>query len=106
MTPSTDLAASSSPAAKPRFAYAIATVLGTGYLKPGPGTWGSVVGLLIAVVSNTFSWFYALNSILGANLVFQSGKPVLLVALIASIAVWLFRACLGVKPSRQGADCA
>ena len=42
-------------AAKPRFAYAIATALGTGYLKPGPGTWGSLFGLLVA--SGVATWF-------------------------------------------------
>src|SRR5690348_4293497 len=68
MTPSTDPAAPSSPSAKPRFAYAIATVLGTGYLKPAPGTWGSAVGLLIAVVAHPFTWFYVLNTVLGVGL--------------------------------------
>jgi phosphatidylglycerophosphatase A len=106
MTPSTDPAATPSPAAKPRLAFAIATVFGIGYLKPGPGTWGSVVGLLIAVISNPFSWFYALNSILGVDIAFQAGKPGLLVALIPSIAVWLFLALLGVKTSRQVAEFA
>lgn len=101
MTPSTDPAADSSPSTKPRFAYAIATVLGTGYLKPGPGTWGSVVGLLIAVISHPFAWFYALSSVLGVGLTFQEGKLGLLVALIPSVAVWLFLALLGVKASGQ-----
>jgi phosphatidylglycerophosphatase A len=30
---------------KPRLAYAVATVLGTGYLRPSPGTYGSLVGV-------------------------------------------------------------
>jgi phosphatidylglycerophosphatase A len=97
MTPSTE------PAAKPRFAYAIATVLGTGYLKPGPGTWGSVVGLLIAVVSHPFTWFL----ILGKGIEVAVGKtaPLLtgfggtLVLLVPSIAVWLILALLGVRTS-------
>lgn len=29
------------------FAYAIGTVAGLGYVKPGPGTWGSFVGLVL-----------------------------------------------------------
>jgi phosphatidylglycerophosphatase A len=106
MTPSTDPAATSSPAAKPRFAYAIATVLGTGYLKPGPGTWGSLVGLLIAVVSHPFTWFYILSQILGVGLAFRSGAIGTAVVLIPSIAVWLFLALLGVKTSRQVAEFA
>jgi phosphatidylglycerophosphatase A len=110
MTPSTDPAASPASAAKPRFAYAIATVLGTGYLKPGPGTWGSAVGLLIAVVSHPFTWFYVLNGILGVglgiDLHFQENKLGIAVVLIPSIAVWLFLALLGVKTSRQVAEFA
>ena len=97
MTPSTE------PAAKPRFAYAIATVLGTGYLKPGPGTWGSVVGLLIAVVAHPFTWFL----ILGKGIEVAVGKtaPLLtgfggtLILLVPSIAVWLILALLGVRTS-------
>jgi len=110
MTPSTDPAASSSPAPKPRFAYAIATVLGTGYLKPGPGTWGTSVGLLIAVVSHPFTWFYVLSTVLGfglgIDLTFRSGAIGTAVVLIPSIAVWLFLALLGVKTSRQVAEFA
>jgi len=104
MTPSTD------PAAKPRFAYAIATVLGTGYLKPGPGTWGSAVGLLIAVVSHPFTWFAVLNVLmgvgLGIDLPFHSGVLGIALVLSPSIAVWLFLALLGVKASRQVAEFA
>lgn len=43
-------------AERPKFAYWLATALGAGYLKPGPGTWGSVVGVLLAVVSHPMTW--------------------------------------------------
>ena len=43
MTPTTDTSAASAPRKKPRLALAIATALGVGYLKPAPGTWGSLV---------------------------------------------------------------
>jgi phosphatidylglycerophosphatase A len=104
MTPSTD------PAAKPRFAYAVATVLGTGYLKPGPGTWGSAVGLLIAVISHPFTWFLLLGK--GIEVAVGKTAPLLtgfggtLLLLVPSIAVWLFLALLGVKTSRQVAEFA
>jgi phosphatidylglycerophosphatase A len=105
MTPSTDPAATSSPTAKPRFAYAIATVLGTGYLKPGPGTWGSAVGLLIAVVSHPFTWFL----LLGKGIEVAAGKtaPLMtgfggtLLLLVPSVAVWLILALLGVRTGRD-----
>ncbi len=110
MTPSTDPAASPSPAPKPRLAYAIATVFGTGYLKPAPGTWGSAVGLLVAVVAHPFTWFYVLNEVLGVglgiDLPFRSGSLGIAVALIPSIAVWGFLALLGVQASRQVAEFA
>ncbi|HXJ12792.1 MAG TPA: phosphatidylglycerophosphatase A [Candidatus Limnocylindrales bacterium] len=110
MTPSTDPAAPPSHAGKPRFAYAIATVFGTGYLKPAPGTWGSAVGLLIAVVAHPFTWFYVLSTVLGLglgiDLTFRSGAIGTAVVLIPSIAVWLFLALLGVKTSSQVAEFA
>ncbi len=110
MTPSTDPAAPPSQAGKPRFAYAIATVFGTGYLKPAPGTWGSAVGLLIAVVAHPFTWFYVLSTVLGLglgiDLTFRSGAIGTAVVLIPSIAVWLFLALLGVKTSSQVAEFA
>ncbi|HEY2462373.1 MAG TPA: phosphatidylglycerophosphatase A [Candidatus Acidoferrum sp.] len=39
---------------KPRVAFAIATALGTGYLRPAPGTYGSLVGVATAVLSAVF----------------------------------------------------
>jgi phosphatidylglycerophosphatase A len=44
-----DPAPSSAPAKKPRISYVIATAFGLGYLKPGPGTWGSLFGLGISI---------------------------------------------------------
>ena len=104
MTLSTD------PAAKPRFAYAIATVLGTGYLKPGPGTWGSAVGLLIAVLAHPFTWFLLLGK--GIEVAVGKTAPLLtgfggtLLLLVPSIAVWLILALLGVMTSGQVAKFA
>src|SRR5216684_5346973 len=66
MTPNTDAPPNPAPPQeKPRLAYAIATVLGTGYLRPSPGTYGSLVGVATAVVCAIFflhpvsvsSWF-------------------------------------------------
>jgi phosphatidylglycerophosphatase A len=112
MTPSTEPGGPSSAtsAAKPRFAYALATVFGTGYLKPAPGTWGSLVGLLVAVVSHPFTWFMvlsrALGTGLGIDLPLRSGALGLAVILIPSIAVWVLIALLGVRTSQQVAEFA
>ncbi|MGB2679412.1 MAG: phosphatidylglycerophosphatase A [Candidatus Acidiferrum sp.] len=51
MNPNTDATTAPAPAKKPRLAFAIATVLGTGYLRPGPGTWGSLAGVIFSSAS-------------------------------------------------------
>jgi len=81
------------PAHKPRFAYAFATALGVGYLKPAPGTWGSVVGLILAVVSHPLTWFVlisgALESTLGVNAPLLTNPYGLALLLTPSIIVWI-----------------
>ena len=53
MTPTTEAQASAGPE-KPRLAYALATVFGVGYLRPAPGTWGSLAGVIAALSSAAF----------------------------------------------------
>ncbi|MGA8074399.1 MAG: phosphatidylglycerophosphatase A [Candidatus Acidiferrales bacterium] len=48
MTPETDTPPVAPEPRKPRLSYLIATALGLGYLRPGPGTWGSLAGLALA----------------------------------------------------------
>lgn len=100
MKPSTEPQASPS-AKKPRFAYAIATALGTGYLKPGPGTWGSVFGLLVAVVAHPFTWFFLLSTSVGIDFQLRSGSLGLAVILVPSVAVWVLLGLLGVRTAGQ-----
>lgn len=38
------------PSKAPRWAWWLATGLGSGYLKPAPGTWGSLAGLVVWVI--------------------------------------------------------
>ncbi|HKN21554.1 MAG TPA: hypothetical protein VJX73_09060, partial [Terracidiphilus sp.] len=107
MKPSNDALAATgdSAAQKPRLAFAIATALGTGYLKPGPGTWGSLVGLLIAVLSHPFTWFvfvgYGLDKSLHENAPLLSGSLGALILLVPSVAVWFLLAYLGVRSSTE-----
>ena len=49
MTPETDPATAAPQTRKPRFAFFFATALGLGYLRPAPGTWGSLAGLALAL---------------------------------------------------------
>src|SRR6202790_863585 len=112
MNPATESAPSgpigSPPAAKPRLAFAFATVLGVGYLKPAPGTWGSVVGLFIAVISHPFTWFMILGE--GMNLTLGHQAPLLTgflgisLLLVPSLVIWLIIAWLGVLSSTTVAN--
>jgi phosphatidylglycerophosphatase A len=56
MAPSTEnpAAAPVSPA-KPRLALAIATALGVGYISKAPGTFGSLVGIIVAILTHPVS---------------------------------------------------
>ena len=104
MNPSTDASAITA-VEPPRFSYLIATALGIGYFKPAPGTWGSLVGLIVAVISHPFSWFI----VFGGGLVLVTGKDVpllsgslgMLLLLVPSVAVWLMLAYLGVRTSTE-----
>jgi phosphatidylglycerophosphatase A len=95
---------------KPRFAYAIATVFGIGYLKPGPGTWGSLAGLVIALLSHPFTWFLIVGEGLGFGLGLDvpllSGTLGMLLILSPTIVVWVVLAYLGVRCGTQVAEFA
>jgi phosphatidylglycerophosphatase A len=109
MTPSTE-ETPKAIAERPRFAYAIATALGAGYLKPGPGTWGSLVGLGIAVISHPYTWFlvvgrgYMLG--IGRDAPLLSGWVGTTILLVPSVAVWAALAILGVRSSATVATIA
>jgi len=89
----------------PLFSYAIATALGTGYLKPAPGTWGSLVGLIVAVISHPFTWFLVFGNGLvlgiGKDAPLLSGTLGMLVLLVPSVAVWLILAYVGMQTATQ-----
>jgi phosphatidylglycerophosphatase A len=54
----------SSAAPKPRISLAIATAFGLGYLPKAPGTWGSLAGILIYSLTQTY---FPLTAIPGAR---------------------------------------
>lgn len=64
----------------------ITTVLGVGYLRPAPGTWGSAVALAVGLGINTCAGFPAL---------------VLATALVTALGFW---ACARELAGRPGAD--
>jgi len=108
----TPAAEGDSPAQKPRLAFAIATVLGTGYLKPSPGTWGSLAGLLIVVLSHPFTWFLLVSAALSfphglwIDAPLLSGSLGAFILLVPSVVVWFLLAYLGVRSSAEVAQFA
>ncbi len=108
MNTNTDAIAAPTPGKKPLFAYALATVLGVGYIEPGPGTWGSLVGLALAVFSHPFTWFLlfsrAILSGAGIDAPLFSGAWGTALLLVPSIAIWLAVAWLGVWSSTKVAN--
>jgi phosphatidylglycerophosphatase A len=112
MKPATEIAGVSpeAPAKKPRLAYVLATALGTGYMKPGPGTWGSAFGLIVAVVSQPLTWFLLLGPNLrvriGNNGELAIGTGGMILLLVPTIAVWFLLAYCGVTSSRRVAEFA
>jgi len=72
---------------KPTISYAIATAFGVGYLKPGPGTWGSLAGTIIYFVLAAHlipTGIRGSESILGRTLLW----PATVAAIIAAAGVW------------------
>jgi phosphatidylglycerophosphatase A len=108
MSPNTNADSTPAPEAKPKFAYAIATALGAGYIKPGPGTWGSLVGLALALLCHPYTWFVitgtALRYGMGADIPLLSGWTGTILLLGPTLAVWLIIAWLGVRTSTQVAN--
>jgi phosphatidylglycerophosphatase A len=91
----------SKPQKKPRFALFVATAGGLGYLPKAPGTWGSLAGILLAIVP-WWAMFGLMTAIVlamrgnGSVAFFVSGRDwdavlstqVVLAILVAAIGVW------------------
>lgn len=69
MTPNIETAhVAGAPRKKPRLAYAIATVLGVGYVPKAPGTFGSLVGIVVAIFSSPITYVILLSGSLGVDI--------------------------------------
>ncbi len=95
-------APSTAPPKKPRISYLIATAFGLGYLKPGPGTWGSLggVALSIAVVAPFTVRFYPVFSPIYRRFPFVMDHPSL-VFLYSEILVALLVSLVGVLAANR-----
>ncbi len=86
---------------RPRLALAIATVFGVGYLPKAPGTFGSLVGIVAAVLSHPVSWlmiFMVVFSLggLGIDVPMLKGQAAPFLLLLPSVAAFLVVGLAGV----------
>ncbi len=89
MTAATDSGAAPAPR-KPRISYLIATAFGLGYLKPAPGTWGSLAGVALAVFLRASGrhdvWLFRLYFVINFRAI-PAVIPVMLCVLISAAGV-------------------
>jgi phosphatidylglycerophosphatase A len=116
MTPSTETPSSASaPQKKPRLALAIATALGVGYIPKAPGTFGSLVGIIVAIVTHPVSLFLLLTASvngqtltggLGIDLPPLQERWAFVVLLVPSMLAFLCVSAVGVWSSSKAAEYA
>jgi phosphatidylglycerophosphatase A len=111
MTPTTDgRAAPESPAKKPRLALAIATALGVGYIPKAPGTFGSVVGIAVAILTHPVSLIVLIGLFflggLGFDLPMFRGHSAPALLLVPSLVAFVIVGLLGVWSSSRAANYA
>ncbi len=111
MTPNTDVAAATeTPRKKPRLALAIATAFGVGHIPKAPGTFGSLVGIAVAILTHPISlimiiWpsFFSGIGGLGLDVPMIQGHPAPGLLLIPSLAALVIVGLLGVWSSSRAA---
>jgi len=110
MTQSTEAVATpETPPKKPRVALAIATALGVGYIPKAPGTFGSLVGIAVAILTHPVSLIMIIGLLFfsGAGLGFDvpmfRGHAMPLLPLLPSLAALIIVGFLGVWSSARAA---
>jgi phosphatidylglycerophosphatase A len=84
---------------KPRLALAIATALGTGYAPVAPGTFGSLVGIVVAILTHPVTFFVFFVENVGVNVHIQDQyvhlarwlllvPPLIAILVVGLIGVW------------------
>jgi phosphatidylglycerophosphatase A len=104
-------AAPETPRKKPRVALAIATALGIGYIPKAPGTFGSLVGIAVAILTHPVSLimivaFLFFHGGLGIDVPMFRGHAMPLLPLIPSLAALIIVGLLGVWSSARAATYA
>src|SRR5271163_4542368 len=106
MTSSTEVpAGTKAPPKKPRLALVIATALGVGYIRKAPGTFGSLVGIIVAILTHPVSLFILLTAAsgIGVDLPPLSERWAFVVLLVPSMLVFLAVSAAGVWSSSKAA---
>jgi len=109
MTPAdNDAQKSETSGKKPRLALAIATVFGVGYLPKAPGTFGSLVGVLVAIFTNPSNLLFILAGILnlsgiGIDVPMINGHPAAWIVLVPPILALFLLGLAGVWSSSRAA---
>ncbi len=110
MTPNAD--ATAAPAVrlqKPRLALAIATALGVGYIPKAPGTFGSLVGIAVAILTHPVSLIVIIGLLLfhdirlGIDVPMFRGHSAPVLLLIPSLVALLVVGFIGVWSSSRAA---
>jgi phosphatidylglycerophosphatase A len=111
MTPTTDaVAAPEAPPQKPRLALAIATALGVGYIPKAPGTFGSLVGIAVAILTHPVSLTVIIGFLffsgvgLGIDMPMLRGHSAPVLLLVPSLVALVVVGLVGVWSSAQVAN--
>jgi phosphatidylglycerophosphatase A len=97
------------PKKKPRLALALATALGVGYIPKAPGTFGSLVGIILAILTHPVSLIVLIGLVflpggIGFDVPMLNGHPAPSLILIPPIVAFLFVGLLGVWSSSRVAE--
>jgi phosphatidylglycerophosphatase A len=109
MTPNTEAAATAeAPSKKPRLALAIATALGVGYIPKAPGTFGSLVGIAVAILTHPVSLIVVIGLLffhggLGIDMPVFRGHSAPALLLVPSLATLVIVGLIGVWSSSRAA---
>ena len=112
MTPNTEAAATAeAPSKKPRLALAIATALGVGYIPKAPGTFGSLVGIAVAILTHPVSLIVVIGLLffhggLGIDMPVFRGHSAPALLLVPSLAALVIVGLIGVWSSSRAATYA
>jgi phosphatidylglycerophosphatase A len=111
MTPNAEgNAAPTTQRKKPRLALAIATGFGVGYIPKAPGTFGSLVGIVVAILTHPVSLLVIVGALflpgLGIDMPMFNGHSAPVLLLVPSLVVLLILGFIGVWSSSRAAEYA